>query len=229
VSTATATVDWLTDGAQWSGPTGIPARLGEHLTLTAASVAIAAAIALPVGIWLGHVGRGGALAVSVAGGLRAVPTFAVLVLLAIGPLGIGDRTTIIALVVFAVAPLVTNCYVGVHEVDPGAKEAARGMGMGGGQLLWRVELPLALPMIMLGIRLAAVQVVATATLAALIGGGGLGRFVVNGLAQHDQPQVVGGAILVAALALVIDGLLLGVSRLVVPTGVTRQRRTARDG
>lgn len=229
MSTATATVDWLTDGAQWSGPTGIPARLGEHLTLTAASVAIAAAIALPVGIWLGHVGRGGALAVSVAGGLRAVPTFAVLVLLAIGPLGIGDRTTIIALVVFAVAPLVTNSYVGVHEVDPGAKEAARGMGMGGGQLLWRVELPLALPMIMLGIRLAAVQVVATATLAALIGGGGLGRFVVNGLAQHDQPQVVGGAILVAALALVIDGLLLGVSRLVVPTGVTRQRRTARDG
>ena len=163
---------WLTDGAHWSGQDGIPARLGEHLALTGMSVGIAAALALPAGIWLGHRGRGGTLAVSLAGALRAVPTFAVLVLLAIGPLGIGTSTTVIALVVFAIAPLVANSYVGVTGVDHGAREAARGMGMSGRQLLIRVELPLAAPMIMLGIRLAVVQVIATATLAALIGGGG---------------------------------------------------------
>jgi osmoprotectant transport system permease protein len=218
---------WLTDGAHWTGPDGIPARLGEHLALTGMSVALAAAAALPVGIWLGHRGRGGALAVNIAGALRAVPTFAVLVLLAIGPLGIGTSTTVAALVIFAVAPLVANSYVGVRQVDAGAREAARGMGMSGRQLLTRVELPLAAPMIILGIRLAAVQVVATATLAALIGGGGLGRFVVDGLAQHDQPQVLGGALLVATLALVVDGLLLALTRLLSPAGARRGAATRR--
>jgi len=217
-------VRWLGDGAHWSGDRGILARLDEHLRYTGASVGIAAALALPVGIWLGHRGRGGALAVTISGALRAVPTFAVLVLLAIGPLGLGDRTTIVALVIFAVAPLVANSYVGVREVDPGAREAARGMGMSGWQVLTRVELPLALPMIMLGVRLAAVQVVATATIASLIGGGGLGRFVADGLVQNDRPQAFGGAILVAVLALVVDGALLGVTRLFTPAGVTTTRR-----
>ncbi|MDT3445553.1 MULTISPECIES: ABC transporter permease [unclassified Pseudofrankia] len=229
MSTVADATRWLTDGAHWSGDDGIPARLGEHLILTGASVGIAAAVALPVGIWLGHRGRGGALAVNISGALRAVPTFAVLVLLAIGPLGIGDRTTIVALVIFAVAPLVANSYVGVREVDAGAREAARGMGMSGWQLLTRVELPLALPLIMLGVRLAAVQVVATATIAALIGGGGLGRFVVDGLAQHDQPQVLGGAVLVAVLALSMDGLLLGLTRLLAPAGATTRRGASRRG
>jgi osmoprotectant transport system permease protein len=213
VSTVSEAVSWLTDGAHWSGPEGIPARLGEHLMLTAVSLGIAAAVSLPVGIWLGHLGRGGTPAINISNVGRAVPTFAVLVLLAIGPLGIGDAATVVALTVFAAAPLVTNSYVGLREVDADAREAARGMGMSGGQVLRRVELPLALPMIMLGLRLAAVQVVATATVAALIGGGGLGRFVVDGLAQHDQPQVVGGAVLVAALALGVDGVLLAVARL----------------
>ncbi|WP_242419011.1 ABC transporter permease, partial [Frankia sp. CpI1-P] len=154
-------------------------------------------------------------------------TFAVLVLLAIGPLGIGDTTTVVALTLFAIAPLVTNSYVGMQEVDAGAKEAARGMGMSGGQLLRRVELPLALPMIMLGLRLAAVQVVATATIAALIGGGGLGRFVVDGLANNRRPEVVGGAILVAALALLVDGLLLVLSRAVSTARAPRAPRAPR--
>jgi osmoprotectant transport system permease protein len=216
VSTFTDTVTWLTDGAHWSGPEGVPTRLVEHLTLTAVSLGLAAAVGLPVGIGLGHLGRGGTLAINISNIGRAVPTFAVLVLLAIGPLGIGNTATVVALTVFAVAPLVTNSYVGMQEVDAGAREAARGMGMSGGQLLRRVELPLAMPMIMVGLRLAAVQVVATATIAALIGGGGLGRFVVDGLAQHDQPQVVGGAVLVAALALVVDGL-LALPRRLLPT------------
>ncbi|MBL7502107.1 ABC transporter permease [Frankia sp. CNm7] len=226
MSTVEDAFGWLADGAHWSGGDGIPARLGEHLMLTGVSVGIAAALALPLGIWLGHRGRGGGLATNLSGALRAVPTFAVLVLLAIGPLGIGDRTTIVALVVFAVAPLVTNGYVGVREVDAGVREAARGMGMSGGQLLVRVELPLALHMIMVGVRLASVQVIATATIAALIGGGGLGRYVVDGLAQHDQPKVFAGAILVATLALVVDGLFLALTRLLAPGGArgARSRR-----
>lgn len=229
MSTVGDAARWLTDGANWSGDGGIPTRLGEHLLLTGASVGIAAAAALPAGIWLGHRGRGGALAVNISGALRAVPTFAVLVLLAIGPLGIGDRTTIVALVIFAIAPLVANSYIGVREVDAGAREAARGMGMSGWQVLVRVELPLAAPLIMLGVRLAAVQVVATATIAALIGGGGLGRFVVDGLAQHDQPKVLGGAFLVAVLALVVDGLLLAVTRRLTPAGATARRGTGSRG
>lgn len=213
MSTLTSAFDWLTTGSSWRGEEGIATRLGQHLALTGASVGIACAIALPVGIGLGHWGRGGTLAINVSNVGRAVPTFAVLVLLAIGPLGIGNTTTVVALTLFAIAPLVTNSYVGMREVDPGAKEAARGMGMSGPQVLRRVELPLALPMIILGLRLASVQVVATATIAALINGGGLGRFVVDGLANNHRDQVVGGAILVAALALVVDGALLALSRL----------------
>ncbi|WP_261570450.1 ABC transporter permease [Frankia gtarii] len=223
MSTLTSAFDWLTTGANWRGGEGIATRLGEHLLLTGASVGIACALALPVGIGLGHLGRGGTLAINISNVGRAVPTFAVLVLLAIGPLGIGDTTTVIALTLFAIAPLVTNSYVGMREVDAGAKEAARGMGMSGGQLLRRVELPLALPMIMLGLRLAAVQVVATATIAALIGGGGLGRFVVDGLANNRRPEVVGGAILVAVLALLVDGLLLVLARAVSTTRASRPR------
>ncbi|SNQ51459.1 ABC transporter permease [Frankia canadensis] len=213
MSTLTSAFDWLTTGASWRGGEGIATRLGQHLMLTGASVGIACAVALPVGIGLGHVGRGGTLAINISNAGRAVPTFAVLVLLAIGPLGIGDTTTVVALTLFAIAPLVTNSYIGMREVDPGAKEAARGMGMSGVQVLRRVELPLALPMILLGLRLAAVQVVATATIAALIGGGGLGRFVVDGLANNHRDQVVGGAILVAALALLVEGALIALSRL----------------
>ncbi|WP_020572482.1 ABC transporter permease [Parafrankia discariae] len=212
------TASWLADGRNWSGHEGIPARLGEHLVLSGASVGIAAALALPLGTALGHAGRGGTLAINISNVGRAVPTFAVLVLLAIGPFGIGDTTTIAALTLFALAPLVTNSYVGVREIDGDAREAARGMGMSGWQILRGVELPLAAPMIIIGLRLAAVQVVGTATIAALIGGGGLGRFVVDGLARHDDPQIVGGAVLVAALALAVDGVLLGAQRLLAPRG-----------
>ncbi|MCM3884937.1 ABC transporter permease [Frankia sp. R82] len=225
MSTLTSALDWLTTGASWRGEEGIATRLGEHVMLTATSVAIASAVALPIGIALGHLGRGGTLAINISNIGRAVPTLAVLVLLAIGPLGIGDLTTVLALTLFAIAPLVTNSYVGISEVDPGAVQAARGMGMSGGQVLRRVELPLALPMIFLGLRLATVQVVATATIAALIDGGGLGRFVVDGLANHEQNKVVGGAILVAVLALMVDGVLFVLTRLL--TRVPRPTRARR--
>ncbi|MBW1598940.1 ABC transporter permease [Streptomyces sp. JJ38] len=222
----TDTWEWLADGANWSGPGGVWERLGEHVFLTVACLALACAIALPLALWLGHIGRGGALAVNLSNIGRAVPTFAVLVLLGLTPLGRhGDWPTVIALVLFAVPPLLTNAYVGMREADRGVVEAARGMGMSGPQLLWRTELPLAYPLIMTGVRSAAVQVVATVTLAALPGGGGLGRVITAGFRTYDTPQVVAGALLVAALALAVEGVLVLADRLLDP--MRRRRRALR--
>lgn len=208
---------WLTTGANWSGADGITHRLGEHLYLTVVCLAISCLLALPVALVLGHLGRGGALAVNVSNVGRAVPTFAVLVLLVLSPLGRhGQWPTIVALVLFAMPPLLTNAYVGMREVDRDVVESARGMGMTGGQLLLRVELPLAFPLIMTGVRTAAVQVVATATLAALPGGGGLGRLITAGFALQHTYQVVGGALLVAALALLVEAVFVLLQRYADP-------------
>ena len=213
---------WLSTGAHWQGADGVRHRLAEHLYLTGVCLGLSCAVALPVALWLGHTGRGGALAVNISNVGRAVPTFAVLVLLTLSPLGTaGEWPTVIALVLFAVPPLLTNAYVGIREADRGVVEAARGMGMSGRQLLARVELPLAMPLIMTGVRTAAVQVVATATLAALPGGGGLGRIITAGFGTYDTPQVVAGAALVAVLALAVEGVLLAVERLLDPM---RRRR-----
>ncbi|MFI6981929.1 ABC transporter permease [Embleya sp. NPDC050154] len=215
--------DWLADGANWSGESGVWNRLTEHIVLTVVCVLIAVAIALPFALWLGHLGKGGALAINISNIGRAIPTFAVLVLLGLSPIGMGDTATIIALVLFAIPPVLTNAYVGMRQVDRDVVEASRGMGMTGGQMLFRVELPLALPLIMTGIRTCAVQVVATATLAALVAGGGLGRIVTAGFDLQDNGQVVAGAILVAALALVVEGLFALVQRFTARTprgGVT---------
>ncbi|GGR44047.1 ABC transporter permease [Streptomyces netropsis] len=213
---------WLTTGAHWSGADGVWHRLGEHLFLTVVCLAISCAVALPVAVLLGHVGKGGALAVNISNAGRAVPTFAVLVLLLLSPLGThGSWPTIIALVLFAIPPLLTNAYVGMREVDRDVVEAARGMGMTGRQLIGRVELPLAFPLILTGVRTAAVQVVATTTLAALPGGGGLGRIITAGFRLTDTAQVVSGALLVAALALLVEGAFVAVERLLDP----RRRRT----
>ncbi|MGH3310445.1 MAG: ABC transporter permease [Streptomyces sp.] len=214
---------WLTTAANWSGDDGVTHRLAEHLYLTVVCLGLACVIALPAALWLGHVGRGGALAVNLSNAGRAVPTFAVLVLLTLSPLGKhGDWPTIIALVLFAVPPLLTNAYVGLREADRDVVEAARGMGMSGWQLLWRVEVPLAFPLIMTGVRSAAVQVVATATLAALPGGGGLGRIITAGFGTYDTPQVVAGAVLVAVLALLVEAVLVVAERLLDP--MRRRRR-----
>ncbi|AXK37679.1 ABC transporter permease [Streptomyces armeniacus] len=225
---------WLSTGSNWSGENGAWQRIAEHLVLTSTSLGLACAIALPAAAWLGHIGRGGALAINISNIGRAVPTFAVLVLLTLSPLGEhGDWPTIIALVLFAVPPLLTNAYVGVREVDHDVVEAARGMGMSGWHLLRRVELPLAFPLIMTGIRSAVVQVVATATLAALPGGGGLGRIITAGFRTYDTAQVVAGAALVAMLALAAEGVLVAVSQVFDParrrTKAERRWRRAGQG
>jgi osmoprotectant transport system permease protein len=209
-------VDWFADPEHWTGPSGVPTRLLEHVGLTAAALGIACAVAVPLALWLGHVGRGGPLAVNLANVGRAVPTFAVLVLLAIGPLGFGPRSTITALVLFAVPPILTNGYVGMREVDRDVVEAARGVGLSPLQVVRTVELPLAVPLLLNGIRLAAVQVIATATIAALVAGGGLGNIILLGFGTQDQSTVLAGALLVALLALATDLLFAALTRLLDP-------------
>lgn len=209
-------VDWFGAGENWAGSDGAVHRILQHLALTGISLLIAAAIAVPVGVWLGHIGRGGGLAGNVSNVARAVPTFAVLVLLAVGPLGLGNRSVVVSLVLFALAPLLTNSFVGVDGVDRDVRESAKAMGMTGWQVLLRTELPLAVPLLMTGIRIATVQVVATATIAALIGGGGLGRLVVDGFTTQDDGMLLAGAVLVGALALLLDGLLALAQRAVDP-------------
>jgi osmoprotectant transport system permease protein len=207
---------WLNDPLNYEGSTGVPHLTNEHLYITGSAVLIAAVIALPLALVLGHVGRGGGLTVVVSNVSRAIPTLALLTIFAATPIGFGNRATIIALAVFAIPPLLTNTYVGVREVDRDVVEAARGMGLSGTSVLLRVELPLAVPLIAAGFRTAAVQVVATATLAALVGGGGLGRIITDGFGQQDRPQIVAGGILVALLALVTEGVLALVQRSVTP-------------
>ncbi|MEU8460554.1 ABC transporter permease [Streptomyces sp. NPDC029003] len=216
------TWDWLADGANWAGESGVWHRLGEHVYVSGIALAVACALALPLGLWLGHIGKGGALAVNVSNAGRAVPVFAVLALFMVSPLrSAGYLPTIVALVLFAVPPLLTNAYVGMREVDRSVVEAARGMGMSGRQLFLKVELPLARGLVMTGLRSAAVQVIATATIAAMVGQGGLGRIITAGFNTYNTPQVVAGALLVALLALVVEGALVAAERL-LPS-----RRTAR--
>ncbi|MFF4255596.1 ABC transporter permease [Streptomyces sp. NPDC001663] len=207
MTTLTDAWHWLTDPAHWSGDAGIWHRLAQHLVLTVVCLAISCLIALPVALVLGHLGKGGALAVNISNIGRAIPTFAVLVLLLLTPVGNwGEGPTVVALVLFAVPPLLTNAYVGMREVDRSVVQAARGMGMTGRQMLFQVELPLALPMVLNGVRIAAVQLVATATIAALAGGGGLGRIITAGFNLASTPQVVAGAFLVAVFALIVEGI-----------------------
>lgn len=212
MTTLRDTYRWITDPAHWTGTEGIPYRLLEHVTISAAALLIACALALPVAITLGHLGRGGGFAVNVSNIGRAVPTFAVLVLLAASPVGFGNRATVVALTIFAIPPILTNAYVGMRSVDAEARESAVGMGMSRVQLLRRVEVPLAAPLIATGIRTAAVQVVATATLAAVVGGGGLGRFIVDGFGRADDAMLLTGALLVALLAVAIEVALGSVER-----------------
>ncbi|WP_028810308.1 ABC transporter permease [Streptomyces flavidovirens] len=215
---------WLATGANWQGESGVWNRLAEHLYFSGVCLLLSCLIALPVALWLGHLGRGGALAVNLSNVGRAIPTLAVLILLTLTPLGKqGDLPTVIALVLFAVPPLLTNAYIGMREVDRAVVEAARGMGMSGRQVFVRVELPLAYPLVMTGLRSAAVQVVATATLAAMAGEGGLGRIITAGFNTYNTPQVVAGALLVAALALLVEGVLVAADRLLDP----RRRGAAR--
>jgi len=209
---------WFTDPQNWLGDRSIPVRSLEHIYYVLVSMAIALAIALPLGIGLGHTGRGGLLAINVSNIGRAVPELGIVILVFLLA-GYGDLPVIVALVALAVPPMVTNSFVGMRSVDPDIRQAARGMGMTGWQVLWRVELPIALPLVMAGIRTSAVQVMSTATLAAYVGLGGLGRYLIDGLAQKQLTQVVGGAIVVALLALAIEAILARLQRAIVSEGL----------
>ncbi|MGN6088931.1 MAG: ABC transporter permease [Actinomycetes bacterium] len=225
-------VTWLTDPAHWSGSDGIPARIAEHLEYSGIAVLIALLIAVPAGLYIGHTGRGTVAVASVANALRALPTVGLLVLAVLlllprlsGNLGF-QAPSILVLVILAIPPILTSTYAGVQQVDPSARDAAYGIGMTGREVLWQVELPNSLPLMFSGFRSAVLQVVATATVAAYVSLGGLGRFVIDGQQQRDYPQMLSGAVLVALLAVVLDVLLAGVQRYAIPRGLTGRYRRA---
>ncbi len=201
-------VDYMTTGANWEGANGIPTLLWQHVKLSVFSVVVAAALAVPSAVILGHIRRGGFLAVSIVNIGRAIPTFAIIALLF--PLSLryewelGFWPTAIALVLLAIPPIFTNTYTGVRDVDAGVVESARAMGLRPRQLILGVEVPNALPLILTGLRVSAVQVVATATLSALVGYRSLGTLIINGFSQQDDGKLLTGAVLVAVLAILTE-------------------------
>jgi osmoprotectant transport system permease protein len=223
-----AAFEFITDPAQWAGDRGIGARLVSHLVYTGLGVGFAAIIAIPLGLYIGHTGRWRGAVITLTGAARAIPTLG-LVLFIVYFAGLGLEPLIIVLAILAIPPLLAGVYAGLEAVDRQPIDGARAMGMTEWQILTKVEIPLALPLILGGLRSAALQVIATATVAGYVGLQGLGRFLIEGLALHRYDLAVAGAVLVAGLALVVDGVLALVQRLVVPRGVPRGsiRRTRR--
>jgi osmoprotectant transport system permease protein len=223
-------IGWLTDPANRED---IVQRLLEHIEYVLLATGIATVVAVPAGMWVGHTGRGKFAVVNISGFARAIPTLGLLffIVLWLGPNLTGDLAfllpSLIVLVVLAIPPILAGTYAGIDEVDPAARDAARGMGMRGWQVLFKVEVPCALPLIFSGVRSALLQVVATATIAATVGLGGLGRFLIDGLAVRDYAQMASGAVLVAALALAIDLVASIAQRLAVSRGITGRFRTRR--
>jgi len=222
---------WIFAAAQWAGGGSIPVRLGEHLYYTGVSLAIAFVIAVPLGLYIGHTGKGRGVAIAASNISRALPTLGLLAVLVL-VFGVGLLPAVIVLVILGIPPLLAGAYAGVESVDPQTVDAARAMGMTELQILFKVEIPLGAALIIGGFRAAALQIIATTVVAAYFGLGGLGRFLVDGQSQNDYPKLVGGAILVIALALVVDGVLALLQKLVVPrvsAGTRNTRRTARGG
>lgn len=207
---------WIGDGSHWGGPTGIDTRIVQHLWVTFAAVGIAAVLAIPLGILIGHTGRGRLVVVALAGAIRAVPTLGLLTLLGLA-IGIGVEAPLLALVALAFPSLLAGAYAGIEAADRGAVDAARAVGMSEWQVITRVEVPLGAPVLLGGIRAATLQVVATATLAAYISDTGLGRYLFAGLKSRDYAQMLAGALLVAALALLLDLLMAALQRASSPT------------
>ena len=215
---------WFVDAENWSGPAGIPSRVWEHVQISVVATVAAAAIALPPALWLGHHRRGGFVAVATINIGRAIPSFAIMALflpisIRLG-LGLGFWPTLLALFALALPPIFTNTYTGVRDVDPALVEAGRGMGMTDGEVLRKIEAPMASPVILAALRVSAVQVVATAPLAALVAWGGLGRYIVDGFAVQDNVRVLAGGILVALLSIATEVVLGAVEKRVVPKGLT---------
>ncbi len=218
-------LNWLNDPLNWTGPEGLVTRIGEHLAMTAVAVLLAALVALPLGVWLGHTGRGSATAVVLTNTVRALPTFGILLILAAGGL-FGDRAAVIAAAVFAIPLILANTHTGLTTVDPDIRDAARGMGMSGARSLWFVELPLALPLVATGVRTAIVQVVATIPLAAFVGGGGLGVPLRFGFTTQRYGIVLAVGVVIAVLCLAIDGILALGQRVLTPRPLRRGARVA---
>lgn len=226
-------LDWLGDGANWHGTEGVPHRFLEHIQISLVSLVIAVVISVPIGLFFGHLRKGGFVVVNIANLGRAIPSFSIL-LLAVLLWGIGNPPRVltsigivsfpafVALVALAIPPVLTNTYIGVSGVDDDVRDAAQGMGMNDRQVLQSVELPLATPLIMAGIRTSGVAVVATATLLAYVGGGGLGRFIIDGAAiDYQDPRIFVGALFVALLSVITELSLAAAQRLVVPRALQR--------
>ncbi|MFJ8490270.1 ABC transporter permease [Streptomyces sp. NPDC094038] len=211
---------FFSDSSHWHGYDGIPTRLWEHIQYSLEALAYAAVIGLPIGLVTGHYGRGGNTLALIATAGRALPSFGLLVLMFIW-LGFGMLPVMIPLVILAVPPILVTTYEAMRSVDPSPVDAARGMGMPEARVLFQVELPVALPLILSGLRSAAIQIVSTATIAAYVSLGGLGRYIIDGLYQKNYEKVVGGATLVAAMALVTLGIFWAIQRLTVSPGVRR--------
>ena len=216
--------DWVTQSANWHGSGSIPQQILAHLGYSALPLLVAALIGIPAGVAIGHTGRGAVAVVNLANSWRAIPTLGLLTLLAVY-LGFSFLTWLLPLVVLAIPPILVNAYEGVAGVDPGVRDAAKGAGMTSWQQVTRVEVPIALPLILVGLRTAAIFVVATATIAAYIGLGGLGRFIFDGLASYQYGPVAGGALLVVILAVLVLAFFAILSRLVVPAGLRGQGKT----
>lgn len=227
MSAPTGVVDeaivWLNDPLTWTAPGGVLELAGEHLAMTAVAVAVASAVAIPVGAWLGHSGRGAGLVVWLTNASRAMPTLGIILLLAAGGL-FGNTATVIAAAFFAVPVLLVNTYEGVRGADPDARDAARGMGMSDGRILLQVELPLATTLVAAGLRTTIVQVVATIPLAALVGGGGLGQIIALGMGTQRYGEVLAGGVVVAVLCLAIDMVLAIGQRLATPAPLRASAR-----
>lgn len=215
--------NWVTQASNWHGSGNIPQQVLAHLGYSGLPLLIAALIAIPLGVMIGHTGRGAVAVVNVANAWRAIPTLGLLILLAV-LLGFSFFTWLLPLVVLAIPPILVNVYEGVAGVDPGVKDAAKGAGMTAWQQVLKVEVPIALPLILVGLRTAAIFVVATATIAAYIGLGGLGRYIIDGLASDQYGPVAGGALLVVILAVLVLVFFALLSRLIVPAALRRQGR-----
>jgi osmoprotectant transport system permease protein len=219
------TVRWLTDPVHWAGPNGIPIRLAEHLAMAGSALLLAIAIALPVGLWIGHTGKAATFAINLANLGRALPSLAVIGIVlpltaAIDPqIGFKVVPTLIAMVVLGIPPVLVNTHAGIAGVDRDLVEAARGMGLRERQVLRGVELPVALPVVAAGIRSAAVQIVATTTLGAIFGFGGLGRYLVDGISQNDDGQIFGAVVLVSGLSLLTEAVFAVIQRRLTSPGL----------
>ncbi|WP_051388932.1 ABC transporter permease [Arthrobacter sp. 35W] len=225
--------DFFTQPANWVGSEGIPGAIGLHLMYSGISLLIALAIAVPLGVYVGYTGRGEAVVAGLANALRALPTLGLLILVVmiLAPVFGSSLAfvlpTIVVLVLLAVPPILTGTYSGIQAADPDAVGAARGMGYTKAQILWHIQLPCALPLLLSGIRGATLQIVSTATVAAYVGLGGLGRFIIDGRAQGDYSKMAAGAILVALLALVLELAFIAIGRLVISPGLQRTTRRSR--